>query len=89
MNSCYHIEKINKFLKGVLEFYANPDNYFKNEKIKLDGGVQANHALKTAKQLEDEYLNEENKYSDYVDKIKEDEFLKKEFLDVLKNIKKP
>jgi hypothetical protein len=86
MNNNQHIDNINKLLINALKFYAEPENY-KNKNIELDGGVQAISALKTVDMINKEYENAEDKYLDYVDKIKEDETLKKEFLDALNNIK--
>lgn len=85
MNSSYYFEKINELLTKALEFYADDNNY-KTNRIELDGGSQANYALKTAKKISDEYLNAEDEYMKYVESVKNDKELKEALLNSLNNI---
>lgn len=86
MNNCYHIEKINELLIKVLEFYADYENY-RSDKIKLDGGAQANYAIKTAKTIYNEHEKANNEYEELINKLDDDESFKKNLLKTINEIK--
>lgn len=77
-----HIKEINEMLKEVLRFYANKNNY-KNGKIELDKGHQANYILEVTQKINNEILGAEEEYMKLINK--EDD---KELINEIEKLKK-